>query len=240
MGKKAFLTDRLDHKYSFPAARINQVFEGCLDRYSLLNINGHTVFTYHTWYFDTLGRDSYHDHHRGKSNRYKLRFRHYEESAINFLELKIKTNKGRTHKERKLIHGDPAAFRLEAHQDFLFQSFGLHAADFVPSLFVRYKRSTLVHQSLAEKVTIDWDIHYAHGDHAADFDGLAIAEAKTPKNTLPQFHALMRSLQIREGGISKYCLGSIVLHPELKYNEFKPDYRRMLKTIQTEPHVLHR
>lgn len=239
LNKGKFLSDRLDHKYAFALARLDQVFEACLQDYRLLQIAGNTVFTYHTWYFDTPGRDSYHDHHRGKSNRYKLRFRHYEESAINYLELKINTNKGRTHKERKLISGDPATFRLEDHQEFLFQQFGLNAAEFVPTLRVSYKRSTLLHQLLQEKVTIDWGIQFADGQHQAEFKGLAIAEAKTPKKILPQFHSLMRLLRIREVGMSKYCMGSIALHPDLKYNAFKPAYRRILNIIQNEDHVLY-
>jgi hypothetical protein len=37
---------------------------------------------------------------------------------------------------------------------------------------------------------------------------------------------LMKQLSIRSGSISKYCLGLIALHQPIKFNTFKPIYRR--------------
>lgn len=237
--QKGFLKDRLDHKYFFPDTLVERIFETCQRDYHLLQIGGHTQFTYHTWYFDTRKLDSYFDHHRGKCRRYKLRFRHYLESGVNYLELKIKNNKGRTHKERKQVVGDPVSFRLEAHQEYLMDTFGLSAADFVPSLRVTYKRSTLLHESHQEKVTVDWDLEFEHENKKVTVPGVAVAEVKTPRATRPQFDEVMRSLRIREGGLSKYILGSIALKPGLKYNSFKPEYRRILRLHQTNGYGLH-
>ncbi|MFM7837971.1 MAG: polyphosphate polymerase domain-containing protein [Chitinophagaceae bacterium] len=236
--QKGFLKDRLDYKYTLSADLLPQIFQACLPHYDLLQIGHPTVFTYYTWYFDTRDRLSFVHHHQGKSNRYKLRFRHYLESEMSYLEFKLKNNKGRTHKERIKVEGDPAQFRLADYKAVLWSQFGLNTDDFSLSLMVRYFRSTLLHKTLPEKVTLDWGLHFEHEGAAKDFERIAIAEVKTPQASSPAFQQIMRSFRIREGGLSKYCLGIIALYPNVKHNQFKADYKKIIQLPQTPVHAV--
>ena len=42
----------------------------------------------------------YNDHHNQRVNRHKIRFREYVDSGLIYLEVKCKTNKGKTVKKR--------------------------------------------------------------------------------------------------------------------------------------------
>ena len=232
--QRGYLRDRLDHKYVFPDDLLETVLMHCQKDYDILEINGHRTFNYITIYFDTADKSSFTDHHRGKGGRYKLRYRHYVESNVQYLETKWKTNKGRTHKERTSVPERPDLFKLETYADLLKQHFGLEAASYTPTLEVHYERITLLHRTQPEKLTIDQHLSFRHGPDAASFEQIAIAEVKTPRNSTPLFHQIMRSLGIREGGMSKYCLGVIALYPDLKYNLFKQEYLRIQKINQPD------
>ena len=68
--------------------------------YKVLTISGLRQGRYETRYFDTADYEMYTKHHNGKLNRYKVRFRTYVDSEMNFFEVKFKTNTGRTRKSR--------------------------------------------------------------------------------------------------------------------------------------------
>ena len=54
----------------------------------------------------------FHNHHNGKLNRYKIRFRDYINTKNSFLEVKFKTNKGETIKSRQEIMYKSREFNL--------------------------------------------------------------------------------------------------------------------------------
>jgi hypothetical protein len=232
--QRGYLRDRLDHKYVFPANLLETALTQCQNDYDILEIDGHRTFNYITLYFDTADKSAFTDHHRGKGGRYKLRYRHYVESNIQYLEIKWKTNKGRTHKERTAVSEGPELFKLETYTDQLKEHFGLDAGSYTRTLEVRYERMTFLHRTQPEKLTIDQHLRFQNDHDTASFEQLAIAEVKTPRNSTPQFHNIMRSLGIREGGMSKYCLGMIALYPDLKYNLFKQEYLRLQKLNQPD------
>jgi hypothetical protein len=136
------------------------------------------------------------------------------------------------------VEGDPSQFRLADYNAVLLSQFGLNTDDFSLSLEVRYFRSTLLHKTLPEKVTLDWGLHFQHAEAIKDFDQIAIAEVKTPQASSPVFQQIMRSFRIREGGLSKYCLGTIALYPNVKHNQFKAEYKKIIQLHQTTAHAL--
>ena len=70
------------------------------NHYQVLEINNMRILPYSTTYLDTSDYLFYYQHVRGEFERYKLRYRKYEATNESFLEIKKKTNKGRTIKWR--------------------------------------------------------------------------------------------------------------------------------------------
>lgn len=99
------LMDRVDTKYLIDAAELNQCLAELTAEYTVLEMNGCRGMAYDTLYFDTPGRQLYLDHHNGKLNRVKVRTRHYRATGERFLEVKVKTNKLRTSKQRMVLTG---------------------------------------------------------------------------------------------------------------------------------------
>ena len=97
---KVKLMNRTDLKFCLHIEKLPAVLEAIKSDYLLLEINGETIFNYDNTYFDTPDNQMFICHQNGKSNRFKIRMRKYVESNLNFLEIKLKNNKGRTIKER--------------------------------------------------------------------------------------------------------------------------------------------
>ena len=168
------LLDRVDSKYVFSREQL-PVFLGWLNgNYRVLEVNNHRSITYNTVYFDTPDFSLYREHHCGRGNRLKIRFRNYAENNLTFFELKFKTNKGRTRKSRvsnpqieKSIIGNSKQF-LEDQTPWL-------ATNMRAALSIQYKRTTLVHRHSAERITLDTDIRFENEFGACNISHLALA-----------------------------------------------------------------
>ncbi|MFM6954425.1 MAG: polyphosphate polymerase domain-containing protein [Sphingobacteriaceae bacterium] len=218
--ERAPMNRRLDRKYLISQDKLAVVLTACASDYQLLAIKGNRVFAYGTWYYDTPEYTLYHHHHQGKGNRFKVRKRLYAHSGETYVELKCKNNKGVTEKYRV------AAANVAEASEFVFAHSGLHSESLIESLAIHYQRITLLHKTKPEKVTLDFNLEFRAGQAQADFTNLVIAEVKTEKGRDMDFAKLMKELGIRSGSISKYCLGLIALNQAIKFNTFKPIYRR--------------
>ena len=216
--------DRVDTKFLLTHEQLADCLEGVVGDYTALSIDGRRQLTYDTLYFDTPDRQMYRDHHNGKLNRMKVRVRHYRDSDQAFLEVKRKTNKGRTVKTRLgLSHSYPEP---EQFQLYLRQLLGLPATRMSPALFVQYQRATLLGRHSCERVTVDTGLGFVASDTGKRYalPGLAIVELKTdaygPESPVAE---RMKALGIRPLSFSKYCIGTALLAPErVKTNRFKP------------------
>jgi hypothetical protein len=181
------------------------------------------VFDYQNFYFDTIDYQLYYKHHNGKAERFKVRQRVYMNSQLSFVEVKQKTKKGLTNKYRKEASSiENAASFLQAHID-------LDYTQLVPTLENRYKRITLLHKINEEKVTIDINLNFASEKNNIDFNQISIAEVKSESYSGTDFSSIMKSLGIREGGMSKYCMGLIALGIPVRHNLFNQSYKQILK-----------
>src|SRR5262245_48399908 len=99
----ATLLDRVDTKFLVPLSAVPQLIDGLADQYRALQVNGTRLGRYSTRYFDTPELALYHAHHAGRLPRYKVRVRSYLESREQYLEVKLKNNKGRTLKDRTTL-----------------------------------------------------------------------------------------------------------------------------------------
>lgn len=107
LNRRAPLLDRAERKYLASSALIDQVMGELRHSFDVLAIDGQTVFTYDTVYYDTDCLLAYRDQVQGKRRRLKIRSRHYVESDLYFFEVKLKGARGRTIKERMPAAGDP-------------------------------------------------------------------------------------------------------------------------------------
>ena len=61
--------------------------------YNILEVNNDKFSEYESLYFDQEDFKFYNDHHRGKSNRLKIRIRKYKSNGLAFLEVKKKAQR---------------------------------------------------------------------------------------------------------------------------------------------------
>lgn len=219
--ERVTLMDRVDSKYVFHREELERFLEEIMPYYQILDVNGALISRYESMYFDTPNFDLYHFHQRGKFNRYKFRIRKYVESNLFFFEIKFKNNKGRTMKNRIVQEN----FDYEANElidTFLKQNTHYTVDDLEQKLWVNYSRITLVNKEIAERVTIDLHLTFVQNDEQKLMDEYVIAEVKQNKSSDSPFVKLMHKYHIREGAISKYCLGIMNLYPTLRSNNFKP------------------
>jgi hypothetical protein len=223
---KVKLMDRTDTKYTFSLEQLSSVLDEARPFYRVLEVEGKRISRYKTLYYDTSNFSLYTKHHNGELNRYKIRHRTYVESNIAFLEVKFKNNKGRTIKDRIKKADVPLQWEGEA-EAFLQSKTPFNVNDLVPVLWVNYSRLTLVNKSSAERLTIDLNLEFIKDNRTKNFNNLVIAEVKQEKRKASPFTALMKKHHIREGSISKYCMGIASTEKEVKKNNFKEKLRAL-------------
>jgi len=224
------LMDRKDTKYVFKFQQLPEYLEQLKNDYSVLVVETNRVSRYESLYFDTKNFDLYHSHHRGKPNRFKIRFRKYVESNLNFFEIKFKNNKGRTIKSRvkqKEIDG----FITDKAEVLLKEKTPLFPNELEAKLWVNYSRITFVNKNFPERVTIDIDLSFKKDEEYKTIPNLVIAEVKQDKAAVSVFIKLMKKNHVRAGSISKYCFGIISLFNKIKHNNFKPNLNLIKKKL---------
>lgn len=215
------LMDRTDTKFVFSQKDLAAILEQLIPNYKILVVNNNTISRYESLYFDTPNFELYHKHQTGKLNRYKVRFRKYVESELNFFEVKFKNNKGRTIKDR-VKQQEIANTIYDNAQELLTKKTPLKSENLEAKFWVNYSRITLVNKHTPERVTLDLNLHFKNNEQLKNIENLIIAEVKQSKATSSPFLKLMKKLHIREGSISKYCFGVISLFEKIKHNNFKP------------------
>ena len=82
------LQNRTDTKFVFNTALLPAILAEIEPFYAILKIKEKRTNSYETLYYDTKELQSYIQHHNGKANRIKVRFRKYIESKLVYLEVK--------------------------------------------------------------------------------------------------------------------------------------------------------
>lgn len=224
------LMDRTDTKYTFRVSELAALLQEAQPHYRVLSVEGNRISTYKTLYYDTEHFELYNKHHSGKLNRYKIRHRTYVESKQGFLEVKFKSNKGRTIKTRIRQN---EYYRIEPGKafDFLKAQLPFCPTALLPKLWINYSRITLVNKTSAERLTIDLNLEFKTNEHTRNMNQLVIAEIKRDSKTPSPFVAILKSRHFREGSISKYCFGVASSFPGVKANNFKPKLSQLQKLI---------
>lgn len=215
------LINRYDFKFLLNIRQINSLVDSLTSYFRILEIDNERVFNYENLYFDTQDNYFYKQHHNGKLNRMKIRVRRYSSSPDNYFEIKIKSNKSRVQKER---FAEPYFDReLEDLQNrTALLKYNINPETLKGKLTVSYDRMTLVHNSEPVKITLDSNLYYKNCVNEGDLRGLVVAELKTDIAAgCPIVFAIMKNNGIRQIRLSKYCVGMVLLDPNIKYNRFK-------------------
>ncbi len=215
------LMNRKDTKYFFNKDKLPGILQSMQADYKVLEINGLKVFSYNNIYFDTDDFFCYTQHHNKRVNRYKIRIRQYVESNLVFLEIKFKTNTGRTIKSRICIP-EFSEKLTDTAKDFIRIHTPFNPDLLIPKLRTDFKRFTLVNIKMNERSTIDTDLVLTTPDNKRHFSNLCIAELKMDGSSSgSHFKIAMRNNLCHEVRISKYSVGVAFMYDAIKHNNFK-------------------
>lgn len=223
------LMNRTDTKFLIHEQELPELLNELVAYYSILEVEGIRMNRYNSMYYDSANFDFFNDHHRGKRGRAKVRIRTYVESAISFLEVKVKDKKGDTEKTRMRVTGFEERFSNE-QEDFVAQALG-SAKRLAPVLQNAFTRITLVNKKEEERATIDLQLRF-NGKHTLT-DGsnyLVIIEVK--QSGFNRKSPIVKALRQRKShpySVSKYCMGLGLLHQELKQNKLKEKFIKINK-----------
>ncbi|HEY3371617.1 MAG TPA: polyphosphate polymerase domain-containing protein [Prolixibacteraceae bacterium] len=214
--------NRTDLKFCLHIRQLPEILQAIKTDYLVLEINGETIFKYDNTYFDTPDNQMFICHHNGKSNRFKVRIRNYVESSLNFLEIKLKNNKGRTIKKRVVKQEFIPEF-TNTEMSFLEQATPFCSLHLEPKIRSYFNRFTLVDKNFTQRVTIDLSPGFENPQNQITLDNLVIVEIKQDKSSDPaQIIKILQHLKVRKQGFSKYCVGRSLLEDNIKKNNFKP------------------
>jgi len=214
------LMSRTDTKFAFKANKMPLLLQKLLPFYRVLSIDGKLIHDYKSLYFDTDDRKFYLDHHNGRVNRNKIRFREYVGSKLTFLEIKLKNNKGKTIKKRMKV--DAISTELsEKQQRYIEKNIG-EPIQVSSKQWINFSRITFVHKTQKERLTMDVNLTFENINDNGDMKHIVIAEVKQERmSRSSDFMRIAKEMHILPIRISKYCLTTLDLNPLLKKNRFK-------------------
>lgn len=220
------LLSRVDTKFVFGLKIFKKILLDLKEHYFVLDVNGVRINAYRSLYFDTDDFRFYSEHHNGKTNRSKIRFREYVDSGLCFLEIKQKRNKGITDKSRVRVDGIKESLNKE-QKEFINNVLG-NDMEIKAKHWNKFNRITFVNKTIKERLTIDLNFNFEGNKKSGAIDNMIIAEVKQEKvNYASAFMRMIKKNGVRPFRISKYCIATASLYPELKQNNFKSKFLRI-------------
>jgi hypothetical protein len=202
------------------------------DDYFILVAGGTRTANYVTLYFDTAKNKFYIQHHNGKLNRYKVRYRQYVDSKLTFFEIKFKNNKGRVIKDR--IKVDAIKTELGEAELAMVRKKIAKKIKLEARMENRFNRITLVAKEGIERVTLDYNLRFNYASENEGFPSLAIAEIKQERYSRDsKIMEVLRHFGVRPDRMSKYAIGMSIFSGE-KANNFKEKNLKINKIIQDD------
>lgn len=231
------LMNRVDTKYVISEEECMELLRRAVDKYSVQVIGDVRACRYSTLYYDTPDLEMYTVHHNRKLTRQKIRTRTYVESGVSFIEVKNKTNKGRTKKKRISI--DESYFYTVAQSEqaleFLRQRANYDPEQLQPALVTRFDRITLVNHAHTERLTIDMNLGFtnmrADEPQPVGIDRMVIVELKQDGLCYSPMKEILLDLRVKKLKVSKYCVGTALANPNVKANRFKQKIRNIRKRL---------
>ena len=230
------LMNRVDTKYVMHEQQLEELLQMAVEEYSVQIIGDVRACRYNTLYYDTADYDMYTRHHNQQLTRQKIRTRCYEESGQYFIEVKNKTNKGRTKKKRITIPASAFADVTSnaAAEAFLREKAAYAPEEIEPALRTTFDRITLVNNAHTERLTIDTNLRFGNLRKATEGEmkGLVIVELKQDGMYFSPMKEILQRLRIKPFKVSKYCLGTVLTEAYVKQNRFKRKVRMIEKMLK--------
>ena len=224
------LMNRTDSKYVFSIRKLPELLKLAINQYHILQIDHKRDFLYSTVYMDTSEFLFFNQHIKGKLPRFKVRYRLYEHNDQSFLEVKCKTSKNITNKNRiinRLTKDNIDSTGIMFLRDYI----PIDTLNLKPVLTSRFVRLTLVGLETSERITIDYNMSFSDNTgKVMELPLLAIAELKKEQfNNKSVFSKLIKEFNIRQTGFSKYCIGMSLLYNLPKQNTLKRKFLQISK-----------
>lgn len=236
---QAALQDRVDRKYLVDQAVAESLLGALRDDHRVLCLDDRRSQSYSTVYLDGVDLPCHRAHLQGRRRRWKARTRRYLDGDLTRLELKTKGLRGRTVKVSTDVpvdaHGrvdDLAVAFLDAQLHLAYGTGLGHAL--VPVLEVAYRRTTMISQDGATRLTLDTDLEVRRTDGTVVGGlrpGAVLVETKGSSRPGHADHAL-RALGVRESSCSKYCVGTALAEPALPSAPFRQLLRRWFESAE--------
>jgi hypothetical protein len=226
------LLDRMDQKFLITREQLISILHSVEEDYRILTINQKALNAYRTLYFDTADYKLYKLHVNQSAERYKVRLREYMNGHQSFLEVKHKTRKDRTIKNRIVAAESNNCFRADAGK-WIRNVYPFDAQQLEPKMWNTFTRITLVSKVDPERITIDTNLFFSTHQRYVNLAGLVVVEVKTGSkvNSSP-FLTEMELRRIHPQGFSKYCMGISLLCDNVKKNEMKEKILLVEKMIK--------
>lgn len=221
---EAELMTRVDRKYLVPADDAAAILDLIDRRTRVLEIGGRRDFAYESIYFDTSDHLSYRLTAQRRRRRFKLRTRCYVDTGAAFLELKTKSGRGSTVKDRMPYDPRDRARLTGAGGSYVSELLAGHGHEpalvhrLGPALVSRYSRSTLL-LGCGSRATFDTRLRWAADGREVELPSHVIIESKSAGRPSELDRALWRAGH-RPSGISKFGTGTAALRPELPRNKW--------------------
>ncbi|MFV0435437.1 MAG: polyphosphate polymerase domain-containing protein [Leucobacter sp.] len=247
---EAELLTRIDRKYLVPVHGAPALLDSLDPRTRVLEIDGQREFAYDSVYFDTPDHLAYRLTAQRRRRRFKLRTRSYLDTGTAFLELKTKSGRGSTVKNRMPYTVADRARLTATGSAYIGELLTRHGHDgdlihsMLPTLVSRYHRVTLL-LPCGARATIDtrlqWMDRTAPGDPIPSGGGISlprymIVESKSA-GAPSELDLALRRAGHRPTGISKFGTGTAALHPELPSNKWARTLRGPFATGLFTTHV---
>ena len=223
------LMNRIDTKYLVTKETVIRLLDELADDYLVLEVASKRYGQYHTVYYDTVDFRMFHAHVTARYPRFKVRKRTYSQNGLQFLEVKRKKINGNTSKKRL-----PVANENGLDERFVANHSPFRTDELKPLLINQFNRITLVNRERTERLTLDFDLQFRTLDGAATpvFSQGAIIELKQVKKADSVIARRLKDEKIRPCGVSKYCVGMLLLYNQLNYKRYKINFVKFLHTAQ--------
>ena len=237
------LMNRVDTKYVISEEYCMELLRRAVDKYSVQVIGDVRACRYSTLYYDTPDLEMYTVHHNRKLTRQKIRSRTYVESGVTFIEVKNKTNTGRTKKKRIAIDESYFACVGKSPEAVAFLSEKANYSPDViqPALATIFDRITLVNHAHTERLTIDMNLRFvnmrAETPQEAKVERMVIVELKQDGLCYSPMKEILQDLRVKKLKVSKYCVGTALSNPTVKANRFKRKIRLIHKTLEEQKQI---
>lgn len=229
------LMNRIDTKYLVTEGQLREILLRIRDGYYAQEVEGKRLSAYSTVYYDTPDMTMYIIHHDRHLVRDKVRVRTYVDSHLTFCEVKHKSNKGRTKKNRIAVEPIPNIIENPDAAAFLAEKQPYPVCSLNPHLITIFDRITLVNYGKTERLTIDCNLHFENlrNGSVASMAPLVVMELKQDGRAESLLKDVLFDMRIRPYKMSKYCIGTCMTNPDVKQNRFKKKLRwiERLKTM---------